>query len=342
MAATALSEERNAAFEEFINTFEARYAGGGEQRGHPHAAPPQSTLSITEEGLVQAALVVPRPPCWLRFKKNLAHLPAVKRYRSDLALAFQRKESEYDVLLIPRFKFRYEEGRRRPSRRLFHRNLALAAGVKGKALAEGGKNCIWLDKDQIFEPFTLKSKVPLNAFEPKAKIKADDVALFYRGMVQFWDLNAELSAPITKKFMLSSCQLYLQSPFLINERVLAFAGHSIGHRGRIRAIEELYCSIGIEGSVLREDIDIVNLCRWFQPGDHVKVHWTEWTEWRGAVGLVLKVEGDLVTVYKDGDYSDVSDFFSWNSVVSTSLSRKPFKTGNLCTMKPSSLLALPL
>ena len=259
-----------------------------------------------EGGLLQAAPVMPHPPCWLRFKKKLTDLPAVKRYRSDLALAFRREESGYDVLVIPRFKFRYEEGGRRPAPRLFMSRFAFAAGFKGKSPAIRSPNRFSLDGDEIFEPFALKSDVPADAFDLRANIKAEEIILFYYGAIEFWELHPDLSRQITKKFMGLSCRLYLQHPVQINEKVEAVSGYAVGTKGRIRYIDGDSCTVEVEGEDEGKEVDLIHLRRWFQAGDHVRVHWSEREEWRGALGIVLMVEDELVTVYKDEANPNVS------------------------------------
>jgi hypothetical protein len=298
-----LTDDRNAGFEEFINTFEARYAN----RTTPPSPRPIS-LNVTAEGLVQAPPTMPHPPCWLRFRKKLTHLPEVKLYKSDLALAFQRKGSRYDVIVAPRFKFKFEEGRRRRPRRLFNSKFAFAAGFKGKAAVKGpNEHRFDLDGDEIFEPFVIKSDVPLEAFQPHALIKAEDLSLFYYGMADFWGLHPELSEAIPRPFIQLTCRLYLRRALQIDEKVEAISGYGVGTQGCVRDIEGTSCSVEVEGEQGLKEIDERDLERWFRPGDHVQVHWSDRKEWIGAQAMVLKLEGDLVVVSGD-NLAEVSCF----------------------------------
>jgi hypothetical protein len=318
------TDDRNAGFEEFINTFEARYTNT--------TAPPSPrliSLNVTAEGLVQAPSVMPHPPCWLRFKKKLTHLPEVKRYKSDLALAFRRSGSSYDVILPPRFKFRFEEGRRRRPRRLFNSKFAFAAGFKGKAAVKGSKEHRFdLDGDEILEPFVLKSNVPLEAFQPHALVKAEDFRFFYVGMAEFWAFHPELSEAISRPFIQLTCRLYLRRALQIDEKVEAVSGYAVGTQGVIRDIDGTSCSVEVEGERGLTEMDERDLERWFQPGDHVRVHWSDQREWVGAQVMVLKLEGELVVVSGD-NLADVSCFVPSKAIFPTEFAQEKFQTWQL-------------
>jgi hypothetical protein len=298
--------ESEDAFEEFFDIFEARFAGNRDD--DVPLSPQRRTLDVTEEGLVQAPLTKPRVPRWLRFKKMLPNMPVVKRYRSDLALAFRENESGVDVLVVPRFKFRFEEGRKRATPRLFNSNSAIATGFKGKGRAQGSDHHFFLNGDEIVEPFVVKPGVPLDAFQKNPDVKADDVVRFYYGFINFWDHHPQLSKSITKKFVNWTCRLYLQRALEVHEKVEAIAGPYIGTRGWINSTEGHSCWIQVEGQEALKEIDARNLQRLFQGGDHVRVQFTDVEPWRGQLGLVLKLKGELVVVqHVDNTHPDVSD-----------------------------------
>ena len=330
-------DDRNSAFEEFIRVFADRYTHPRNARTTASLSGPGS-LNITPEGLIQLPEVKPCPPCWLRFKKKLTNLPDVKRYKADLALAFEETESgHYNVIVVPRFKPRYEEGRRRPAPRLFKSKFAFVAGFKGKAPAEGlGKNQYTLNHDEIYEPFVVKKVVPLHAFDSHPALKPNDIALFYYGMIDFWDLHPEISGLIPRSFIEVTCQLYLRHPLQIDEKVEAVSGYGIGTQGWIRDLDGTSCSIEVEGKAGLKQIEATHLRRWFKPGDHIKVHFSERLEWRDSLGLVILVEGDLVTVHRDDIIADVSKNLSRKAIILTHLSRKNFKLGSSSTRIPTS------
>jgi hypothetical protein len=318
--------ESEDAFEEFFNIFEARFTGNRDDV--VPLLPQQRTLDVTEEGLVQAPPMKPRIPRWLRFKKMLPTMPGVKRYRSDLALAFRQNESGVDVLVVPRFKFRFEEGRKRATPRLFNSNFTFATGFKGKGRAQGSDHHFFLNGDEILEPFVVKPGVPLNAFQKNPDVRADDVVRFYYGFIQFRDHHPQLSKPISKKFVDWTCRLYFQQALEVHEKVEAFTGPYIGTRGWINSTEGPSCWIQVEGQEALKEIDVHNLQRLFQGGDHVKVHFTDLEPWRGEIGLVVKLEGELVMVqHMDNTNPEVSDLY----ILQEGNSKLPYP-GNLPTL----------
>ena len=291
-------------FEEFINFFEARYIGNA--RATPPSPRPTS-LNITAEGQIQAPLARPNPPCWLRLKKKITNFPAVKRYKSDLALAIRRTEAGYDILVVPRFKFKFEVGRKRPEARLFMSKFALVVGTKGKApKATGTKNGFFFNGDEILEPFALKTGVPFEAFEAHASIKPLDIAVFHHGMADFWQYHPALSKPITTTFMSVSCHLYLRHPLQVGERVKAVSGYGLGCQGRIESSSEGSYTVAINNGEKTQEFDGKDLRRYFKDGDHVKVYRAKQVDWRGALGHVLTIKDDLVTVHADSINADVS------------------------------------
>ena len=293
---TAAAEERvYDGFEEFINTFEARYSGNTRATPPP---PHPTSLNVTAEGLIQAPLARPNPPCWLRFKKKITTLSDVKRYKSDLALAIRRTGAGYDVLVVPRFKLKFEEGRKRPAARLFKSNFAFVvrSKIKGPEVT-GDENHFSLQGDEIFEPFALKTDVPFEAFETHASIKPGDINAFYIGMADFGAYHPDLSKSISKAFMSVTCNLFLRHPLQIGERVKAVSGYGLGLRGQIVSSSEDSCSVAINGGAKTQEFDSKDLRRDFKDGDHIKVHWTERKNWRGTVGHILTIKDDSVTVH---------------------------------------------
>src|SRR6266550_3681905 len=253
--------DRYQEFEKYINDMMAPYL-----QWPVTAEEPQSQASHYDDHNS-----VMRPPCWLRLcKKHLDFDKGIKRYRADAALGFELKNGSYDILLVPRFRFRFEKRGGRPPRRLSVGQGDMPAGIKARKI---GDNTYKFLLDEIFVPFVVKRYVPSKFFEKGKTVRSVDISFFATGMLTF-KLNHEtmLMGEKYDRFMLISSELFLRSPLEAGERV------------RIDGRED-----GLE-------VERVHLRRCFSVGDHVSVVNSLANDWVGGVCFIAKLEGSLITV----------------------------------------------
>src|SRR6266576_1999860 len=279
--------DRYQEFEKYINDMMAPYL----QRPVT-AEEPQSQASHYDDHNS-----VMRPPCWLRLcKKHLDFDKGIKRYRADAALGFELKDGSYDILLIPRFRFRFEKRGGRPPRRLSVGQGDMPAGIKARKIGDNTYKFIF---DEIFVPFVVKRDVPSKFFEKGKTVRSVDISFFATGMLTF-KLNHEtmLMGEKYDRFMLISSELFLRSPLEAGEQVRIETGSFMNSVGEVMMANhdiDTY-SVRIDGREDGLEVEGVHLRRCFSVGDHVSVVNSLANDWVGGVCFIAKLEGSLITV----------------------------------------------
>jgi hypothetical protein len=284
--AAQTTPDRYQQFEQYINDMMAPYLVR-----QPADRPPSSPASNDYD---QDSVM--KPPCWLRLcKKHPEFDQAIKRYRTDAAIGFELNDGSYDILLVPRYRFRYEKRGGRPPRRLFKGQGDIAAGLKARKI---GKNQYKFLRDEIFVPFVVKRNVPVTFFEKGKAVRSADVAFFASGMLTF-KLNHTTMLLEEKydRFMLISSELYLRSPLQAGDKVRIATGTLMNSVGEVvtpnHDIDTYLVRIDGGGD---EEVEGVHLRRHFSVGGHVSVVASSADGWAGRNCFVTKLEGSSITV----------------------------------------------
>ena len=277
--------DRNQEFEEYINTMMAPYL---QRPAKPSSEAPHFP---SHESLI-------KPPCWLRLCKKHPDFDlesGIKRYRADAAIGFDLTDGLYDVLLIPRYRFKFERRGGRPPRRLFEGRGDVAAGLKAKEI---GDNTYRFLLDEIFVPFVVKRGVPAKFFEKGNAVRSVDVAFFASGMLTFRLNHAMMAEEEHNRFMLVSSELFLRSPLEVRDKVKVETGTLMNMEGEVVMAnhgDDTY-SLQIDGREDIVEVEGMHLRRRFSVGDHVDVVTSLAEGWAGTMGFITKLQGNLITV----------------------------------------------
>jgi len=290
--------DRYQEFEQYINDMMAPYL----QRPAVERSESRASYGDDHDSVL-------KPPCWLRLcKKHPDFDKGIKRYRADAALGFELKNGSYDILLVPRFRFRFEKRGGRPPRRLSVGQGDTTAGIKARKTSD---NTYKFLLDEIFVPFVVKRDIPFKFFEKGKTVRSVDVSFFATGMLTF-KLNHEtmLIGEKYNRFMLISSELFLRSSLEAGERVRIETGSfmsSVGEVVMANHDSDTYI-LRIDGREDGVEVEGVHLRRHFSVGDHVSVVNSLAKEWVGGVCFItkLQVEGSLITVQSRDTKDEVS------------------------------------
>lgn len=252
------------------------------------------------------------PPCWLRLGKKIRNFGVeINRYRGDAAVGLELNGSSYDILLIPRFRHRFEKRGGRPPRRLFKVPGEIAAGLKAK---EKGNNRYRYIRDDIFAPFVVKRGIPIGAFEKNVPVNTTDVAFFASGMLTFTLNHGDLVGEKHDRFMLLSSELFLRSPLEAGDKVDVESGTLTGSSGEILMAYDNNDThiVRMEGGDV--EVEGMHLRRHFSVGDHVDVIASSASGWAGRVGFVTKKENKVIVVQSKDTKEEVWPLHSFKSL----------------------------
>ncbi|KAF8323663.1 hypothetical protein F5887DRAFT_927174 [Amanita rubescens] len=295
-----ITVDRHQEFEQYINDMMGPYL----QRPANHQPSKQASHDDDDGSLM-------KPPCWLRLcKKHPDFDKGIKRYRADAAIGFGLNDGSYDVLLIPRYRFKFERRGGRPPRRLFNGpGDVTPGGLKARKI---GKDTYKFLLDKIFVPFVVKRGVPAKFFEKGKAVRSADVAYFASGMLTFRLNHAIMVEEKHNRFMLISSELFLRSPLEAREKVKVETGTFMSMEGEVVMAnhdDDTY-SVRVDGKEDVEEVEGVHLRRRFSLGDHVSVVTSLANGWAGSVGFITKLEGGLITV-QSRDTKDELDVHGW-------------------------------
>jgi hypothetical protein len=277
--------DRHQEFERYIDDMVGPYL-------HPPATHEPSRQASHDEDKAY----LKKPPCWLRLcKKHPDFDKGIKRYRADTAIGFGLNDGSYDVLLIPRYRFKSERRGGRPPRRLFNGSGDAAGLKKARKI---GKDTYKFLLDEIFVPFVVKRGVSANFFEKGKAVRSADVAYFASGMLTFRLNHGIMAEEKHNRFMLLSSELFLRSPLEAGEKVKVETGSFINIEGEVVMANHDHdtYSMRVDGKEDVEEVEGRHLRRRFSVGDHVSVVTSLANGWAGRVGFITKLQGSLITV----------------------------------------------
>jgi hypothetical protein len=287
--------DRYQQFEQYINEMMAPYLVH-QPANHTPSSP--ASHDYDEDAVMKA-------PCWLRLcKKHPEFDKGIKRYRTDAAIGFELNDGLYDILLVPRYRFRFEKRGGRPPRRLFKGQGDVAAGLKAR---KTGDNQYRFLRDEIFVPFVVKRDVPAKFFEKGKAVQSADVSFFASGMLAF-KLNHTTMMLEEKydRFMHISSELFLRSPLQARDKVRIETGTFMNSVGEVvtpnHDIDTYIVRIDGGGD---EEVEGVHLRRHFSVGGHVSVVASSADGWAGRVCFITKLEGSSITVNSSNTKDEV-------------------------------------